>query len=84
MAKRLATWLRQLANWIDPYRVPAVTADDDPVAAAADQLCYDLADLPQSGEYKRHQVYAKLIKQFPAVPKRDLALAIELAVRRLP
>lgn len=32
-----------------------------------------------SGEYKRHQVYAALQKRFPDVPKRELALAIELA-----
>lgn len=36
-----------------------------------------------TGEAKRHQVYAKLIKQFPDVPKRDLAMAIELAVRAI-
>ena len=33
------------------------------------------------GEHKRHQVYAALIKEFPTLPKRDLALAIEMAVR---
>ena len=33
-----------------------------------------------SGEYKRHQVYAKLIKQFPEAPKRHVALAIEITV----
>lgn len=34
----------------------------------------------QSGEYKRHVVYAKLIKKFPETPKRQIALAIELAL----
>lgn len=34
-----------------------------------------------SGEAKRHQVYAKLIKEFPNESKRDLGLAIELALR---
>lgn len=33
-----------------------------------------------SGEYKRHQVYAKLIKQFPEESKKHIALAIEIAV----
>ena len=30
-----------------------------------------------SGEYKRHWVYAQLIKEFPDVRKRDIAFAIE-------
>ncbi len=36
----------------------------------------------QGGESKRHQVYAKLIKEFPEVPKRKVGLAIELALHR--
>ena len=32
----------------------------------------------RSGESKRHQVYARLIKDFPTLPKRMLALAIEM------
>lgn len=36
-----------------------------------------------SGEAKRHQVLARLIKKFPNAEKRDLALAIEYAVRSL-
>jgi hypothetical protein len=34
-----------------------------------------------SGEYKHHQVYAELQKQYPTTSKRDLALALELALR---
>jgi hypothetical protein len=33
------------------------------------------------GEFKRHQVYADLLKEFPDVRRRDLSLAIEMAVR---
>lgn len=40
---------------------------------------YDPA--PQSGEWKRHQVLAILKKQHPEADTRDLALAIEYAVR---
>lgn len=37
------------------------------------------ADLsPMSGEWKRHQVYAQLIKEFPGTQKSHLAFAIEL------
>jgi hypothetical protein len=34
-----------------------------------------------AGEFKRHQVYADLLKEFPDVRRRDLGLAIEMAVR---
>lgn len=34
-----------------------------------------------SGEAKRHQVYAKLRKEFTQDPHRDIGLAIELALR---
>lgn len=37
-----------------------------------------------SGEFKRHQVYADLIKEFPQIPHRDISLAIEMAVRTRP
>lgn len=33
------------------------------------------------GEWKRHQVYAKLIKEFPNFKKRDLSVAIEMMVK---
>ncbi len=33
-----------------------------------------------SGEAKRHQVYARLMKEFPDASKRDLGLAIEVAL----
>jgi hypothetical protein len=39
-------------------------------------------DTDRTGEWKRHSVYSKLIKQFPDEDKRDLALAIEVALRR--
>lgn len=38
---------------------------------------------PQSGEWKKHQVYAIGLKWFPEEPKRDISLAIELAVCKL-
>jgi hypothetical protein len=34
-----------------------------------------------NGEARRHQVYAALLKRFPERTKRDVALAIEAAVR---
>ena len=37
-----------------------------------------------SGESKRRRVYAKLIKEYPNVPKRDLGLAIEAGMQEKP
>jgi hypothetical protein len=38
-------------------------------------------DTNRTGEWKRHSVYSKLIKEFPFEDKRDLALAVEVALR---
>lgn len=50
--------------------MPLIDAHDDSMAGA-------------SGEAKRHQVYARMIKQHPQASRSDIALAIEVAVRRL-
>jgi hypothetical protein len=34
-----------------------------------------------SGEYKRHQVYSRLIKTYPKISKKDLGYVIEAALR---
>lgn len=34
-----------------------------------------------SGEYKRHQVYAQMIKNNPEVPRRNISWALERGVR---
>mgnify|MGYP001558843935 CR=1 FL=1 len=46
-------------------------------------LVSEWSGLSGSGEAKRHQVYARLIKEFPNVLKRDLGLAIEMALQPL-
>ena len=35
----------------------------------------------QDGMWKHRQVYARLLKEFPDRPKRDVTLAIEAAIR---
>ena len=35
-----------------------------------------------SPEYRRHEVYAALLKRFPHVPAMDVSIAIEYALRR--
>lgn len=36
-----------------------------------------------SGEWKRHQVYAKAIKHYPDMQESELALAIEIGIQKL-
>lgn len=53
----------------------------DPVLLErAGELVADINDHEGSGEYKRHQVYARLMKEFPSFTHRQIALAIELAL----
>lgn len=53
----------------------------DPVLLdRAKALVAEAAKLQGSGEYKRHIVYARLIKDFPKRPRTDLALAVEIAL----
>ena len=53
----------------------------DPVLLArAKELAFAIDFNEGSGEYKRHQVYARLIKEFPSTKHRHLALAIEIAL----
>lgn len=35
-----------------------------------------------SPEYRRHEVYAALLKRFPEVPAMDVSVAIEYALRK--
>lgn len=79
LLSKLAAALRYLADLIDP---PTVAAPSDPLMAAAVQLV-NAQTGPESGEWKRHVVYAALIKQFPQTSKKTLGMAIELAVQGL-
>jgi hypothetical protein len=72
----LAAWLRRLAAWID---------EPPPLDALAERayalVRHEESQNPHSsGESKRHQVYARLIKEFPTRSKRVLSRAIEDAL----
>jgi hypothetical protein len=49
-------------------------------AGIASALIESVDGLDASGEYKRHLVYARMIKDIPGVEKWKLSLAIELAI----
>lgn len=77
----LEGWLRRL-GWVAPIQTKWIEpAIDRQIRDAA--LFWVLKyeeDRTTSGEYKRHQIYSKLIKQFPDTPKYLLGLAIEVCV----
>jgi hypothetical protein len=59
----------------------ATSATVDPaVFARATELTGDADTTLTGGEAKRHAVYARLIKDFPTTTRRELGLAIELAL----
>ena len=80
LIRKLAWWMLGKTGPIQiqyEYGLPDV---DDVLLEAAKKAIEGPWAAEHSGEYKRHQVYAKLIKQFPEAPKRHVALAIEIAV----
>ena len=52
-------------------------------AAIAEALSVQARDPLHSGENKRHQVLAKMMKQFPSEEKWKIGLAIEWAIKTL-
>ena len=66
------------------YKIlPQSNIVSDKVASFAQIFCDRYESVPDvSGEWKRHQVYAALIKKFPVIKKRILALAIELEINK--
>ena len=77
----IASWLRRLADYLDPPLIPAAP-DLGPLLARAVALAaeQDARWPDRDGEAKRHQVYAALIKAFPGESKRVIARAIEDAL----
>ena len=78
----LAAALARLSAWLyeEP---PAPPPTPDPLAVRADALVAWAETLSETGgEYRRHQVYAKLLREFPGRRRCDLGLAIEFAVQR--
>ena len=72
----MATMLKRLANVVDPLR-PAVM--DMPMLARALVRKEWEENSDQSGEMRRHRVYAELVKRFPQ-DHRKISLAIETAL----
>ena len=76
LIQRFALWILKVTGYEFPK--PQIRASKYVMAAAVH--CAEFSSWEASGEARRHQVYARLIKQFPEARKKDLSLAIELAL----
>lgn len=61
----------------EPALAPVVPIASSALQQRASALTKEQETVDASGEYKRHIVYAQLIKEFPAETKRNIAKAIE-------
>lgn len=85
-------WLLRLGEWLVARYAPPVDAPPPQpyiVLTVPRDALYELAQgltaqqeciVGRSGEAKRHQVLASLMKAYPGVSMRTLALAIEAAL----
>jgi hypothetical protein len=53
------------------------------LTSSAISLVLQIDKAPQGGEWKKHQVYARMLKMFKEEKKKDISWAIERAVRCL-
>jgi hypothetical protein len=67
----------KLSNFSNALSIP-----DGPYILRALELVKQFDKEEQGGEWKRHQVYARLLREFPEVAKPILGAAIELAIYR--
>lgn len=74
---RVGLWLAALGGWA-PTISPPTLVNAEVLERA--KVLTSTQPAAMGGEAKRHAVYARLIKDFPQHSKRELALAIELAL----
>ncbi len=77
---RFGLWLAGLGGWVPCERTHA--PDTPMLISARIWTAWAEETFPgTSGEHKRHQVYARLLRIYPEARRRDVALAIELALQ---
>ena len=74
--KWLASILRRIANWLDPIEVI-----DSSLITHARELTTSQESTLHTGSYKRAMVMKELMRVYPKTSRKDLSLAIELALR---
>ncbi len=73
---RIGLWLVHCTEEIVESNLPMLA----PVEIRAKELCLEQDSISApgtSGEYKRHIVFSRLIKEFPLISRRVISLAIE-------
>lgn len=75
----LVRWLRVVLAWLDPDAWPSPA-----VQMAAHLIVRQAAKSPHTVHFKRAVAMKALQQTFPAVRRRELSMAIELAVKDLP
>ncbi|MBI3938181.1 MAG: hypothetical protein HY323_14480 [Betaproteobacteria bacterium] len=81
---RLGLWLARRGGWTVPVCSRLHVPEAALMEAAAPLVAWAETTFPgTSGEHKRHQVYARLLRAHPDAPRHVVALAIELALTRL-
>lgn len=73
----LVKLLRSIIKWIEPET-------NDLFLARVRLLVKAYESAGVSGEYKRHQVYARLIKDFPDMEHKYIGLKIEEVINNVP
>ncbi len=71
--RRFLLWLAYQLIWL---ALPQVVVD------GANFNVLKIDPTPHAGDQKHQLVYAKLLKQYPTIPKRVLSLAVNLAVKQ--
>ncbi len=77
---KLLMWIGRFLFRLIGYRVIIIPKNFKLVLPAAKKLTTAFEGKGPSGEWRRHQVYALLIKVFPKVNKRTLGFAIEVSL----
>ena len=75
-------WALKKLGWKLPVPTPPWHIIPREVRDITDKLLPEIVSIdtaPQSGEWKRHQVYAKGLKMFPYLPKHYVGYGIEVA-----
>ncbi len=81
----IAKWIYRIVLWVVGrlgYELVPVPPGVRTLVGEAAELTARYEPMNESGEWKRHQVYAAMIRRHPDVRRREIALAIELAVMK--
>lgn len=82
MKQRLVNFLILLAQKISGDQIFISHIRPEVLALAEDGVARFI-DKGPSGEFRRHQVLSKMLKDMPGLRQRDASLAIEFALRRV-